>query len=53
MGLSSVYGFIKQSGGHLELQSAAGAGTTVRLYLPAAPDPGADNIKSSEAVSGL
>jgi DNA-binding NtrC family response regulator len=29
-----VYGFIKQSGGHLAISSAEGQGTTVRLYLP-------------------
>jgi CheY-like chemotaxis protein len=34
LGLSMVYGFVKQSGGHVTLDSAPGAGTTVRLYLP-------------------
>ena len=34
LGLSQVYGFIKQSGGHFEIESAEGEGTTVRLYLP-------------------
>ena len=34
LGLSMVYGFVKQSGGHLRLESALGRGTTVRLYLP-------------------
>jgi signal transduction histidine kinase len=34
LGLSMVYGFIKQSGGHVEIDSAPGEGTTVRLYLP-------------------
>jgi hypothetical protein len=32
--LSMVYGFVKQSGGHIHLQSDVGAGTTVRIYLP-------------------
>jgi len=36
LGLSSVYGFAKQSGGHLKLYSEAGRGTTARLYLPRA-----------------
>ncbi|MCZ8097990.1 MAG: ATP-binding protein [Burkholderiales bacterium] len=36
LGLSQVYGFIKQSGGHVRLFSGAGQGTTVRLYLPRA-----------------
>jgi CheY-like chemotaxis protein len=34
LGLSQVYGFIKQSGGHLKIYTEAGAGTTVKLYLP-------------------
>jgi CheY-like chemotaxis protein len=34
LGLSQVYGFVTQSGGHLEIESAPGQGTTVRLYLP-------------------
>ena len=34
LGLSMVYGFVRQSGGHLVLNSREGAGTTVALYLP-------------------
>jgi CheY-like chemotaxis protein len=34
LGLSMVYGFVKQSGGHVQLHSELGHGTTVRLYLP-------------------
>ena len=34
LGLSMLYGFIKQSGGHVAIDSAVGRGTTVRLYLP-------------------
>jgi PAS domain S-box-containing protein len=34
LGLSMIYGFAKQSGGHLKIYSEVGHGTTVRLYLP-------------------
>ncbi|HUN44520.1 MAG TPA: CHASE3 domain-containing protein [Acetobacteraceae bacterium] len=34
LGLSTIYGFARQSGGHLDIESAPGKGTTVRLYLP-------------------
>jgi hypothetical protein len=36
LGLSMVYGFIKQSGGNLEIESRAGKGTTICTYLPRA-----------------
>jgi len=34
LGLSTVYGFAEQSGGHASIESAPGRGTTVNLYLP-------------------
>ncbi|WP_420608370.1 ATP-binding protein [Novosphingopyxis sp.] len=34
LGLSMIYGFMKQSGGHIRLESAPGQGTTVTVYLP-------------------
>ncbi|HWK95164.1 MAG TPA: ATP-binding protein, partial [Pseudolabrys sp.] len=34
LGLSMIYGFVRQSGGFIELDSEEGQGTTVRLYLP-------------------
>ncbi|WP_119167161.1 PAS domain S-box protein [Algihabitans albus] len=46
LGLSMVYGFIKQSGGHVRVYSEVGVGTTVRLYLPV-QDGGLDEAPTS------
>ena len=44
LGLSMIYGFVRQSGGHIQIESTVGAGTRVLIYLPRAtakivPDP--------------
>jgi signal transduction histidine kinase/CheY-like chemotaxis protein len=41
LGLSMVYGFIKQSGGHVKIYSEPGRGTTIKLYLPRLLQPAA------------
>lgn len=40
LGLSMVYGFARQSEGHVAISSSPGDGTTVELFLPAAEPPG-------------
>jgi CheY-like chemotaxis protein/two-component sensor histidine kinase len=46
LGLSMIYGFAQQSGGHVSLFSLPGRGTSVRLYLPRLHSTEPDNVLS-------
>jgi nitrogen-specific signal transduction histidine kinase len=50
LGLSSVYGFAEQSGGHVTIDSEPHRGATINLYLPRASEVSLDTRAAAEAV---
>ncbi|MCK7287808.1 ATP-binding protein [Enterobacter asburiae] len=53
LGLSMVYGFVRQSGGRVEIESAPGQGTTVRLHLPRSVLPAAADDEALSATASV
>ena len=55
LGLATVYGVVKQSGGHVEIYSERGLGTTIKIYLPrvdTAAEPPAEPIAAPRDIHG-
>ena len=50
LGLSQIYGYVKQSGGDVKIHSAPGRGTTVTIYLPRSTDQQIETQTESEAM---
>ena len=52
LGLSMVYGFVRQSGGSMLIESREGYGSRIRLYLPVARTPAVRVERATEVVRG-
>ncbi|VVP82523.1 Sensor histidine kinase RcsC [Pseudomonas fluorescens] len=52
LGLSMVFGFVKQSGGHVEMSSVVGEGTRVQLYFPRSLRPAASETTVLDVQQG-
>lgn len=52
LGLSVVYGIVRQHGGHIKVESASGAGTSFRIYLPVATDVKHAEEREHEEITG-
>ena len=53
LGLSMLYGFVKQSGGHVKIYSEVGQGTTIKIYLPRFRDASDGSLSSTPAHADL
>jgi PAS domain S-box-containing protein len=52
LGLSMVFGFVKQSGGHIEIASKVGTGTRVELYFPRTLRQAPDETRAPDTAQG-
>jgi signal transduction histidine kinase/CheY-like chemotaxis protein len=53
LGLSQIYGFVKQSGGFVRIESSPGEGTSVRIYLPGHEAPTIPAIEDRPAIERI